>query len=60
MAEWYPTYLLRYTTATIGQSGLVVGAATVVGGIVGNVLGKFGVHTVHVQYACGVRTVCVL
>ena len=41
LADWYPTYLLRYTNATIDQAGLIVGAATIIGGIGGNILGEF-------------------
>ena len=43
LADWYPTYLLRYTNATIDQAGLVVGAATVIGGIGGNILGQISI-----------------
>lgn len=39
IAEWYATYLLRYTDATLSSAGLVSGAATIVGGILGNLLG---------------------
>ena len=39
LAEWYPTYLLRYSGASLDQAGLLVGVATVLGGIGGNVLG---------------------
>jgi fucose permease len=39
LADWYATYLLRYNGASLESAGLVAGAATVLGGIVGNVLG---------------------
>lgn len=40
LADWYPTFLLRYAPgATIENSGLIVGAATIIGGIGGNILG---------------------
>ena len=40
LAEWYATYLLRYNGASLESAGLVTGAATVVGGVVGNILGS--------------------
>lgn len=43
MADWYPTYLLRYTGATVDGAGLLVGAATVLGGIGGSIIGRGGV-----------------
>jgi hypothetical protein len=39
LAEWFPAYLTRFYDADIGEAGLVVGAATIVGGIGGCVLG---------------------
>ena len=39
LAEWFPAYLSRFYGADIGESGLVVGAATILGGIGGCVLG---------------------
>lgn len=39
LAEWFPAYLTRFFDADIGEAGLVVGAATIVGGIGGCVLG---------------------
>ena len=40
LADWYPTYLLRYTGATVDGAGLLVGAATVLGGIGGSIIGR--------------------
>ena len=39
LAEWMSTYLQREDGADVSSAGLIVGAATVVGGIGGNVLG---------------------
>ena len=39
LADWFPAYMVRYTTATIAEAGIIVGAATVLGGIGGNLLG---------------------
>jgi MFS family permease len=39
MADWFPVFLLRYCKASVAEAGLVVGAATIVGGIGGNILG---------------------
>ena len=40
LTEWYATYLLRYNQASLATSGLIAGAATIIGGIVGNILGS--------------------
>jgi len=40
LADWFATFLLRYDNFTLDAAGLVVGAATVVGGIGGSVLGS--------------------
>jgi MFS family permease len=39
LADWYATYLLRYCNVTLQSAGLVAGAATIVGGLLGNVMG---------------------
>ena len=39
IAEWMSTYLQRFDGADVSSAGLVVGAATVVGGICGNLIG---------------------
>jgi MFS transporter, Spinster family, sphingosine-1-phosphate transporter len=39
LAEWFPTYLLRYDGAGVSLAGLIVGGATVAGGVLGNVIG---------------------
>lgn len=39
LAEWFSTFLLRYDGASLATAGLVAGAATVVGGLLGTVLG---------------------
>ena len=39
LADWMSTYLIRFQGADVASAGLIVGAATVVGGIGGNVLG---------------------
>lgn len=40
LADWFPTFLVRYAPgATIASSGLITGAATIIGGILGNILG---------------------
>jgi len=40
LADWYATFLLRYAPgATLSSAGLVTGAATIIGGIGGNILG---------------------
>lgn len=40
LAEWYPTFLIRYTSCSIDFAGLLVGGVTVIGGIFGTVLGS--------------------
>ena len=40
LAEWMGTFLLRYDNVSLDTAGLVVGAATVIGGIGGTVLGS--------------------
>ena len=41
LSDWYATFLLRYAPdADLSMAGLVVGAATVVGGIIGVMLGN--------------------
>lgn len=40
LADWYATFLLRYDQASLESAGLVAGAATIVGGVVGNILGS--------------------
>lgn len=41
LSDWYATFLLRYAPdADLSTAGLVVGAATVVGGILGVLLGS--------------------
>ena len=40
LADWYATFLLRYEDASVESAGLIVGAATIVGGIGGNILGS--------------------
>ena len=39
LADWMSTYLIRFQGADVASAGLIVGAATVVGGICGNFLG---------------------
>jgi MFS transporter, Spinster family, sphingosine-1-phosphate transporter len=39
LAEWFATYLLRFENADISTAGLIAGAATVVGGLAGNIIG---------------------
>ena len=40
LADWYATFLLRYAPgATLSSAGLIAGAATIIGGIGGNILG---------------------
>jgi len=39
LADWMSTFLIRYHGASVSSAGLVVGAATIVGGIGGNILG---------------------
>lgn len=38
-ADWYETYLNRYYGMGLGTAGLIVGAGTLIGGIVGTLLG---------------------
>jgi MFS family permease len=40
LADWYATYMLRYCSVSLDTAGIVVGAATVIGGIFGTVLGS--------------------
>lgn len=40
LAEWMDTYLLRYENASLSDAGLIVGAATIIGGIGGNLIGS--------------------
>lgn len=40
LAEWLATFLLRYDGFTLDTAGLVVGAATVIGGIGGTLIGS--------------------
>lgn len=40
LTEWYATYLLRYNQASLSSAGLIAGAATIIGGILGNILGS--------------------
>jgi MFS family permease len=39
MADWFPTYLLRYRGMTLAQANTITGAATVVGGLAGTLTG---------------------
>mmetsp|Transcript_33126 Transcript_33126/g.77520 ORF Transcript_33126/g.77520 Transcript_33126/m.77520 type:complete len:481 (-) Transcript_33126:18-1460(-) len=39
-AEWYDTLLVREGVATIGQAGMILGAATAFGGIYGTIAGS--------------------
>lgn len=39
LAEWFPTFLNRYSGMSISESGLVIGSCMVIGGIGGNMLG---------------------
>lgn len=39
LAEWFPSFLVRYNNISISEAGIIVGAATVLGGIGGNLLG---------------------
>jgi MFS transporter, Spinster family, sphingosine-1-phosphate transporter len=39
LAEWFPTFLNRYSAMSISESGLVIGSCMVIGGIGGNMLG---------------------
>jgi MFS family permease len=39
LAEWAPTFFSRYNDISIGSAGIIVGAATILGGIGGNLLG---------------------
>lgn len=40
MADWYGSFLVRYSGAGVASAGLVLGAITVIGGIAGTVLGS--------------------
>ena len=40
LAEWMATYLLRYNGVSVSVAGLAVGAATVIGGLGGTILGS--------------------
>ena len=40
LSEWYATFLLRYTNASIDTAGLLVGSITIIAGISGTVLGS--------------------
>ena len=40
IADWYATFLLRYDNVTLESAGLIAGAATIVGGILGTLLGS--------------------
>jgi MFS transporter, Spinster family, sphingosine-1-phosphate transporter len=39
LAEWFPSFLNRYSHMSISESGLVIGSCMVIGGIGGNMLG---------------------
>jgi len=39
LADWVSTFMIRYDGASVTSAGLIAGAATIVGGIVGNILG---------------------
>jgi sugar phosphate permease len=39
LADWFPSFLYRYNHVSISNAGVVVGAATILGGIGGNFLG---------------------
>ena len=39
LADWFPSFLYRYNHVSISNAGVVVGAATIIGGIGGNLLG---------------------
>lgn len=39
LADWLPTFLVRYCDANLDSAGIIVGMALVVGGISGNILG---------------------
>lgn len=43
-ADWYETYLNRYYGIGLGTAGLIVGAGTLIGGIVGTLLGAKAVQ----------------
>ena len=40
LADWYATFLLRYCNVSLDTAGLAVGAATVIGGLGGTILGS--------------------
>ena len=40
MAEWFPTFLVRYDNFSLSSAGLLSGAVTVVGGIAGTLIGS--------------------
>jgi uncharacterized membrane protein YgcG len=39
LADWVSAFLIRYDGASVTSAGLIAGAATIVGGIVGNIIG---------------------
>lgn len=39
LADWFPSFLVRYNDVSISEAGIIVGAATILGGIGGNLLG---------------------
>lgn len=39
LADWLPTFLVRYCSASLDSAGIIVGLALVIGGISGNILG---------------------
>lgn len=55
LADWFPSFLVRYNNISISEAGIIVGAATVLGGIGGNLLGAksaqyFDRRRVHNSY----------
>ena len=40
LADWMSPYLIRFHHSSVGEAGLILGAATIVGGIGGNILGS--------------------
>lgn len=40
LADWFPSFFNRYDNVSVGFAGLIIGAATVIGGIGGNLIGS--------------------
>eukprot|EP01041_Mallomonas_annulata_P009591 gene9591-19934_t len=48
LADWLSSFLIRFNNSSVSEAGLIVGASTVIGGLMGNIIGaKVAEHYQH-------------